>query len=362
MMSIVAARAASTWRWLSVRRLTMSDAAIQQPFPWVPEIPPGEDELITDDGEPMETHRHRQQMNLLIDAIDAHWADRDDYFAGGNMFIYFSETQVKHNDFRGPDFFVVLNTEWRDRKAWVVWKENGRQPDVVIELLSESTAAIDRGEKKRVYERVLKVAEYYVFDPWTCELDGWRLTTGGYVAIEPDESGCLASLKLGLKLGLWEGVNCRVQATWLRWHTLDHEVIPTVAETAAMTLVRLDEEKVRADKEKARAEEENARANEEKVRADKEKARAEEENARANEENARANEEKTRANEEKARANDEKTRANEEKARANEEQARANEEQARANEEQARADEEKTRAAELASRLAEYERRFGAIE
>ncbi len=81
------------------------------------------------------------------------------------MFVYFSELQAKKNDFRGPDVFVVLDTVRRERKSWVVWGENGRTPDVVIELLSPSTEAVDRGEKMRVYSKLLRVTHYYLFDP-----------------------------------------------------------------------------------------------------------------------------------------------------------------------------------------------------
>ena len=55
-------------------------------------------------------------------------------FVGANMFLYFSQTQAKKNDFRGPDVFVVMDTTRRERKSWVVWEEDGRVPDVVIEL------------------------------------------------------------------------------------------------------------------------------------------------------------------------------------------------------------------------------------
>ena len=40
------------------------------------------------------------------------------------MFLYFSKTQAKNNDFRGPDVFVVMNTSRRERKSWVVWEED----------------------------------------------------------------------------------------------------------------------------------------------------------------------------------------------------------------------------------------------
>src|SRR4051812_38235556 len=121
------------------------------------EPPPGEDELPCSDGEPMESERHAKQQSLLTSSLDRAWKDRDDVYVGGNMFVYFSEIQIKKNDFRGPDVFVVLDTTRRVRKSWVMWGENGRVPDVVIELTSPSTQAIDRGEKKRVYEKLLRV-------------------------------------------------------------------------------------------------------------------------------------------------------------------------------------------------------------
>ncbi|HEX4334978.1 MAG TPA: Uma2 family endonuclease [Polyangiaceae bacterium] len=106
--------------------------------------PPRSEDLVFDDGEPLESARHRQQMEVLIQSFELAWADRQDFYARGNMFLYFSETQSHRNDFRGPDFFVVLGTDRRERKGWVVWEEDGKAPDVIIELLSESSESIGR--------------------------------------------------------------------------------------------------------------------------------------------------------------------------------------------------------------------------
>ncbi len=148
----------------------------------------------------MESLRHRSQMNLLIDSLRLAWHKRDDFFVAGNMCLYFSETQAKKNDFRGPDVFIVLDTVKKERKSWVVWEEDGKTPDVVIELLSPSTEAVDRGEKKRLYARVLKVAQYYLFDPFTAEFEGYQLDPiiSGYCLIEPDTHGFLPCHSLGL--------------------------------------------------------------------------------------------------------------------------------------------------------------------
>ncbi len=67
---------------------------------WEPPIPPTD--LIFDDGEPLESNRHRIAMNVLIRSLPLGLGEREDYFAGGNMFIYYSSEQVRNKDFRGP--------------------------------------------------------------------------------------------------------------------------------------------------------------------------------------------------------------------------------------------------------------------
>lgn len=107
----------------------------------VPDIAalPTQDDLPYDDGEPMETQRHKWQMDLLIDGLSIWLADREDGYVNGNMFVYFSLTQVKKQYFKGPDFFAVVGVPKAERKSWVVWEEE-KAPDVVIELVSPSTA------------------------------------------------------------------------------------------------------------------------------------------------------------------------------------------------------------------------------
>jgi Uma2 family endonuclease len=120
------------------------------------------------------------------------------------MFIYFSEPQARKNDFRGPDVFVVLDTTTRVHRSWVVWEEEGKTPDVVIELTSSSTEKTDRSDKMRIYSKVFKVAEYYLFDPLTAELEGYRLDPRSrtYRPLQPDKQGRLPWHQLGLMLGV----------------------------------------------------------------------------------------------------------------------------------------------------------------
>lgn len=205
--------------------------------------PPSSDQLVYDDGEPLESARHRQQMNLLIESLEFAWRERSDFYVGGNMFLYFSETQSRRNDFRGPDVFVVLNTSRRERRAWVVWEENGQTPDVVIELLSEQTEHVDRGEKMRVYARSLKIGEYFLFDPFSGVLEGYELDVlrARYVPKLPGSDGRLRCEQLDLYLGKVKSTLHGVEAEWLRWQHASGSVLELPVERADAERQRADE-------------------------------------------------------------------------------------------------------------------------
>jgi len=225
------------------------------------ELPPTEDDLPYDDGMPMETNRHRQQMSLLLETIENAWSGRDDFFVGGNMFVYFSPQQVKDYDFKGPDFFAVVGVPRRDRKSWVTWQE-GKAPDVIIELLSSSTAQYDKTEKKQIYQNRLRAPEYFWYDPFTGEWAGFRLRGNVYQPLKPDREGRLISQSLDLALVRWDGVYSDVSARWLRWQTLEGELLPTGRELADQAWLLAEEERLRAEAETQRAEAERRRADE----------------------------------------------------------------------------------------------------
>ncbi|MFM6062569.1 MAG: Uma2 family endonuclease [Microcystis panniformis] len=174
---------------------------------------------------PLESYAHLQQILILLQCLEWLWQDRNDYFAAANLSIYYSPNQKKSEDFRGPDFFVVLGTERSlDRKSWVVWGEGGKYPDVIVEILSPSTAKVDRGQKKQIYQDIFRTPDYFWFDPETLEFQGFRLMEGQYQAIEPTDRGWLWSDRLGLFLGIYQ--------QQLRYFNREGELIPTPAEVA----------------------------------------------------------------------------------------------------------------------------------
>jgi Uma2 family endonuclease len=191
------------------------------------------------DEPPLETDLHRRQIDLLIRLLEYWWRDRNNFYISGNTTVYYSAEQTRKRDFRGPDVFIVLNAEKRDRRSWTIWEEGGSYPNVVIELLSNSTAQVDRTTKKELYQNVWRLPEYYWFDPESLEFAGFRWANGSYVAIGADASGRLASEQLGLALGVYERK--------LRWFTTEGELIPLPEE-----IERRETEKERQAKEQER--------------------------------------------------------------------------------------------------------------
>lgn len=208
-------------------------------------------ELVETDGEPLETAWHRDEIGLLIESIQWQRQDRTDFYVGGNMFIYYSLTQARERKYKGPDFFFVDKVDGtRDRKYWWLFEEDGRYPDVIVELNSESTKDIDLTTKKDLYERQFKTPEYYCYDPDTQELLGWRLGDRGYQPIEPNEHGWLWSEQLGLWLGTWEGKYFERQRCWLRFFDVSGNIVLCKAEAMDM---KAKQEAARAQQEAARA-------------------------------------------------------------------------------------------------------------
>jgi Uma2 family endonuclease len=221
------------------------------------QMPPTQADLPYDDDEKVETQRHKLQMELLIDGL-LPWLDtREDGYVGGNMFVYYSLAQVNNKDYKGPDVFVALDVPKGERLSWVSWEE-GKTPDVVIELLSDSTATFDKTKKKQIYQNQMHVPEFYWFDPFNPQdWSGFHLQSGQYQPIQPNAQGHLLCAVLNLTLTRWQGTFKQVETTWLRWADLNGDILLTAEEQAYQ---HAEQEAHRAEQEAQRAEQESQRA------------------------------------------------------------------------------------------------------
>src|SRR5579859_2783862 len=174
----------------------------------------------TSDGKPMaEDETHRRGMTDCIDGLEYFFTERQDVRVGGNDFVYWEEGNPKARI--SPDCYVVFGVERKARPNFKAWEEGGCLPSVVFEFTSKSTRHEDVKKKRPLYEQVLKVAEYFQFDPTgdylKPKLQGLRLRDGVYEPI-PLVGGRLYSEQLGLEL-VMEGERLRlfdpVKGEWL---------------------------------------------------------------------------------------------------------------------------------------------------
>lgn len=230
---------------------------------------PDASQLLSDEPE-MESSLHYLQLMMLVACLELAWQERQDFFIGANLTVYFSRQQLKNRDFRGPDFFLVKNIERRHRTSWVVWEEDGKYPDLIIELLSNSTAKVDRQLKRQLYAERFHTPEYFYFSPETGEFAGFRLQLDQYAPIEANDRGWLWSEVLGLFLG--------VRDQQLRYFSIEGAVLPTPQEAiqleVAKGLALVEQERLRVAEIEREVEQERLRTLEAERNAEQERLRA----------------------------------------------------------------------------------------
>ena len=114
------------------------------------------------DGEPLaESDFQFYPLTDTVRALGLHFADRPDVYVAGNMLVYYRVNDVSAR--LAPDVFVVFGVDDHLRRSYFVWRE-GKAPDFVMEIASESTVSNDTGQKRDRYAQ-LGVSEYWRFDP-----------------------------------------------------------------------------------------------------------------------------------------------------------------------------------------------------
>src|SRR6516162_1618280 len=157
----------------------------------------------TTDGQPMaETPLHMRIMWDLIQTLIAWFASDSMVYIWGNMFLYYEEGDASKNV--SPDVMVIKGVaKDKFRDTFKVWEEGGKTPNAIIEVTSKGTSENDEVDKFYLYQDVLRVEEYFLFDPRAeylkPPLKGFRLVKGKYQPIKA-LAGRLPSKVLGLHL------------------------------------------------------------------------------------------------------------------------------------------------------------------
>lgn len=220
------------------------------------ELPPRPDvsHLITEDGTPVGNIFSEKQMRLLTESIHTSWQPGFPFLAMANVGVYVALNRPPIV----PDVLVKTHVEphadpWeKDHRAYFAWTYDGKPPDVVIEIVS-NTKGGELDTKLRNYQQI-GVPWYIVYDPQRClgehPLTAHALNSTSRRLLEGDPV-MLGSLGLGVRL--WEGTFEGMSCTWLRWCGVDGNILLTGQERAAEESKRATAESKRATAESKRA-------------------------------------------------------------------------------------------------------------
>jgi Uma2 family endonuclease len=147
-----------------------------------------------------ETDLHRDVMFYLINVLDRRYAQEANIYVSGNLLVFYEPgNKRKHIS---PDVWLARGVPKHRRDNYLIWEE-GKAPEFVIEVTSSTTRKEDLTTKRTLYQDVLKVAEYFLFDPrgdyLEPQLQGYRLTKGRYTPIRATK-GRLPSKVAGVHL------------------------------------------------------------------------------------------------------------------------------------------------------------------
>jgi Uma2 family endonuclease len=259
----------------------------RKPLPTMYDLP---SENPEEPGLPDEFHGFQPQF-LRETFHSTEWSP-DSIFVGTDINLYYDSRNPLW--YKRPDLFVVLGvrasaSQEELRLSYVIWQESV-PPFLVVELLSPGTEDEDLGRTLRevsrpptkweVYERILRVPYYVVFDRYVSQLRAFKLNGLRYEELSLPASGLWID-ELNLGLGVWQGQYALAEGRWLRWYDAAGNWLPSPAEKTEQERERAEQERERAEQERERAEQERERAEQERERAEQERERAEQERERA---------------------------------------------------------------------------------
>jgi Uma2 family endonuclease len=122
------------------------------------------------DGQPMADNTIQFRWIVLIkEGLEILFAAIQDVFIAGDLLWYPVEKDLKRC---APDIMVVFGRPKGDRGSYLQWDEANIAPQVVFEILSPSNSKAEMDKKLDFYSEH-GVEEYYLYDPYKNNLQGW---------------------------------------------------------------------------------------------------------------------------------------------------------------------------------------------
>ncbi len=223
---------------------------------------PDHTQLPEEDGTFVKNFQEHPQSIILTDSIGPvlQGLHPDGQYAiGQDCGIYWRETEPLEKGAEAPDWFYVPNVPPtlgnQIRRSYVLWREF-MAPMIVLEFASgdgseeRDTTPLsysEVGETQRpgkfwVYERIMRIPFYGIYEINSGRLEVYSLNNGSYQLLLPNDRGHYAIAPIGVELGLWQGSYQNQTLLWLRWWDSDGNLLLTGTERAAVEQQRANTE------------------------------------------------------------------------------------------------------------------------
>jgi Uma2 family endonuclease len=295
-------------------------------------ILPTAEELPSSDETPVDNQLQNDIPNLLLGLLALIWANRDDWYFGVDMGVYYNPDEAAIV----PDGFLAVgvkhDTGEKGRLSYLRWVENDIMPILFLEVVSETYNG--EYEKKLADYQKLGILYYAIYNPLSGRkgrfknrqrLEVYRLIEGTYELL-PSENNRVWLPEIELALGYENGEHIGWEREWLYWYDASGNRYLTANERAINAEAIATQERLIAHQERLAKQEAEAIATQERLIAHQERLAKQEAEAIATQERLIAHQERLAKQEAEAIAAQERLAKQEAEAIAHQERLIAHQE------------------------------------
>jgi len=228
---------------------------------------PDHTQLPESDGTFVKNFQEHPQSLILTDSIGSVLKQRHpdgQYAIGQDCGIYWQETDPPEKGALAPDWFYVPNVppklNGQIRRSYVLWREfiaplialefasgDGTEERDTTPLFQTDSGEVSKPGKFWVYERILRIPYYGIYEINNGKLEIYRLVDGFYQLLAANERGHYPIALLRIELGLWQGSYQNQTQLWLRWWDEQGNLLLIGDERAELEHERAELEQERAE-------------------------------------------------------------------------------------------------------------------
>jgi Uma2 family endonuclease len=223
---------------------------------------PTAEELPSSDETPVDNQLQNDIPNLLLSLLALIWANRDDWYFGVDMGVYYNPDEAAIV----PDGFLAVgvkhNTGEKGRLSYLRWAENDIMPILFLEVVSETYNS--EYEKKLADYQKLGILYYAIYNPLSGRkgrfknrqrLEVYRLIEEKYELL-PSENNRVWLPEIELALGYENGEHIGWEREWLYWYDESGNRYLTAKERATNAEAIATQERLIATQERLIAQQE----------------------------------------------------------------------------------------------------------